>query len=83
MTSGRKYAGIPVSLLRRCRTVLSRQTDGSGKVVWIAEIPNAPWCNATGSSRVEALDRVREMAERRSDDGNVRRRVPPKGTDAP
>jgi hypothetical protein len=81
MKAGRKYAGIPVSLLRRCRTVLSRRTDDSGKVVWIAEIPDAPWCSATGSSRVEALDRVREMADRRSDDGNFRRRAPSKGAD--
>jgi len=50
-----------VTLLRHARTVLSRGTDRAGKVVWVAEVPDMPWCRATGSSRVEALDRVREM----------------------
>lgn len=40
-------------------------TDPSGKPVWVAEIPDLPSCRATGSSRIEALDRVREMAEDR------------------
>jgi predicted RNase H-like HicB family nuclease len=30
----------------------------------VAEIPDLPFCRATGSSRIEALDRVREMAAR-------------------
>lgn len=69
-------SGIPVTLLRHARTVLSRKTDPAGKVVWVAEVPDMPWCKATGSSRVEALDRVREMGRRKSDDGRNRRRLP-------
>lgn len=71
-------SGIPVTLLRHARTVLSRKTDPAGKVVWVAEVPDIPWCRATGSSRVEALDRVREMGRRKSDDGPIRRRLPAK-----
>lgn len=72
-------SGIPVTLLRHCRTVLSRKTDPGGKVVWVAEVPGMPWCRATGSSRIEALDRVREMGERRREDESIRRRLPTRG----
>jgi hypothetical protein len=64
MAVGLQQAGIPLSLLRRCRAVISRMTDESGRPMWVAEIPDLPSCRATGSSRIEALDRVREMAER-------------------
>jgi hypothetical protein len=74
MAVGLQQAGIPLSLLRRCRAVISRMTDEAGKAVWVAEIPDLPSCRATGSSRIEALDRVREIAERRSGDGGIRRR---------
>ncbi|HXV04772.1 MAG TPA: type II toxin-antitoxin system HicB family antitoxin [Solirubrobacterales bacterium] len=73
MAVGLQQAGIPLSLLKRCRAVISRMTDEAGQAVWVAEIPDLPSCRATGSSRVEALDRVREMAERRSGDGGIRR----------
>jgi len=75
MASG-NYSGIPVTLLRHCRTVLSRKAEPDGKVMWVAEVPDLPWCRATGSSRIEALDRVREMGERRKDDERLRRRLP-------
>lgn len=81
MTTRRSYSAIPVSLLRRCRMVLSRGTDAAGRVIWIAEIPSVPWCRATGSSRIEALDRVRKIAERRRDDGGLRRGPPTEGPD--
>ena len=74
-----KRTGIPVTLLRHYRTVLSRKTDPRGKVTWIAEVPDMPWCRSTGSSRIEALDRVREMGERRREDGRIGRRLPAKG----
>jgi hypothetical protein len=74
MASG-TYSGIPVTLLRHCRTVLSRKTEPDGKAMWIAEVPDTPWCRATGSSRIEALDRVRAMGERRKDDERLRRRL--------
>jgi predicted RNase H-like HicB family nuclease len=64
MAVGSQYSGIPISLLRRCRAVISRTADPSGRSVWVAEIPDLPSCRATGSSRMEALDRVREMAAR-------------------
>lgn len=64
MAVGLQQAGIPLNLLRRCRAVISRMTDESGRPMWVAEIPDLPSCRATGSSRIEALDRVREMAER-------------------
>lgn len=79
MAAGLQQAGIPLSLLRRCRAVISRMTDEAGKAVWVAEIPDLPSCRATGSSRIEALDRVREMAERRSGDGGIRRGLPARG----
>lgn len=66
MAVGLQQAGISLSLLKRCRAVISRMTDESGTAVWVAEIPDLPSCRATGSSRIEALDRVREMAERAS-----------------
>ncbi|HEX5763312.1 MAG TPA: hypothetical protein VFY04_09350 [Solirubrobacterales bacterium] len=69
-------SAIPLTLLRHTRTVLSRKTDPAGKAVWVAEVPDMPWCRATGSSRVEALDRVREMGRRKRDDGSIRRRLP-------
>jgi len=75
------YSGIPVTLLRHCRTVLSRKTDQRGKVVWVAEVPDMPWCRATGSSRIEALDRVREMGERSRDEARIRRRLPARPTE--
>lgn len=71
-----QHSGIPLSLLRRCRAVISRNTDASdtsGKAAWVAEIPDLPFCRATGSSRIEALDRVREMAERRRGGGGIHR----------
>lgn len=64
MATGPQCSRIPVSLLRRCRAVISRRADTSGRAVWVAEIPDLPFCRATGSSRIEALDRVREMAGR-------------------
>ncbi len=62
--AGSQCSGIPLNLLRRCRAVISRRTDDSGRAVWLAELPDLPSCRATGSSRIEALDRVRELAER-------------------
>lgn len=76
MATAASSSGIPVTLLRHARTVLSRKTDPAGKVVWVAEVPDMPWCKATGSSRIEALDRVREMGRRKRDDGALRRRLP-------
>lgn len=76
MATAASSSGIPVTLLRHARTVLSRKTDPAGKVVWVAEVPDIPWCKATGSSRIEALDRVREMGRRKRDDGLRRRRLP-------
>ncbi len=66
MAAGSQCSDIPLSLLRRCRAVISRRTDSAGRPVWLAELPDLPSCRATGSSRVEALDRVRELAERRA-----------------
>lgn len=71
MAVGSRQAGIPLSLLRCCRAVISRMTEESGRAVWVAEMPDLPSCRATGSSRMEALDRVREMAERRSDRNRI------------
>lgn len=76
MATRPQSSGIPVSLLRRCRAVISRKTDPSGRSVWVAEMPDQPFCRATGSSRMEALDRVHQMAERRGDDGRIRRGLP-------
>lgn len=70
--NGPQRSGIPLSLLRCCRAVISRMADTSGKAVWVAEIPDLPSCRATGSSRIEALDRVRQMAERRRNAGGLR-----------
>jgi hypothetical protein len=70
------YSGISMTLLRQCHTVLSRKVDSRGKVVWVAEVPDMPSCRATGSSRIEALDRVREISRRRRDDERIRRRLP-------
>lgn len=67
--NGPQRSGIPLSLLRCCRAVISRMADTSGRPVWVAEIPDLPSCRATGSSRIEALDRVRRMAERSSNGG--------------
>jgi predicted RNase H-like HicB family nuclease len=71
-----QQTGIPLTLLRRCRAVISRMAEETGEAVWVAEIPDLPSCRATGSSRMEALDRVREMAERRSEGGAPRRALP-------
>lgn len=57
--------GIPLSLLRRSRATLYRGRDEAGKPAWVAELLDMPGRRATGASRAEALDRVREMfAER-------------------
>jgi len=77
-----QLGGIALSLLRRCRTVLSRESDASGKVVWVAAIPDFPGYRATGPSRIEALDRLRQMAKRRSDDGGIRRGIRTKSSNA-
>jgi hypothetical protein len=69
----RSLTRMPVSMLRHYRTVLSRERDSSGGAVWAATVTDMPGCRATGSSRIEALDRVREMAERRSENGGLRR----------
>lgn len=74
MASGSQSAGIPLNLLRRCRAVISRRTDDAGRPVWLAELPDLPSCRATGSSRVEALDRVRELAERSGGGDRLRSR---------
>jgi hypothetical protein len=76
MATRPQCSGIPVGLLRCCRAVISRKTDPSGKAVWVAEMPDLPFCRATGSSRMEALDRVRRMAEREGDAGGIRRGLP-------
>lgn len=62
-TAGRgRYSGIPLNLLRRYRTTLSRQADAAGTTSWTARVVGIPGCEGTGSSRTEALHRVREMA---------------------
>lgn len=57
-----RYSGISLGALRRSRTVLSRETDAStGHSTWIAEMSGTGF-RASGSSRTEALRRVREEA---------------------
>lgn len=72
MRLGERYSGISIDRLRHSRIVLSRAADPSGGTVWVAESAGR---RATGSSRIEALDRVREMSGERRSDGRVRRRV--------
>jgi hypothetical protein len=64
-TDGRErysYSRIPLNFVLQYRTALSRQTDLSGTVSWTARLLGMPRIEATGSTRAEALQRVREMA---------------------
>lgn len=58
----RRYSRIPLDFVRQYRTVLSRQTDVSGRTSWTARVVGMPRFEADGSTRTEALRRVREMA---------------------
>lgn len=63
--SGRgRYSSISLDLLLRYRTVLSRRTD-AGATSWTAKVVGMPWFEASGSTRTEALRRVREMSASR------------------
>jgi hypothetical protein len=57
-----RYSSISLDLLLQYRTVLSRRTDEEGTTSWTAKVVGMPWCEASGSTRTEALRRVREMA---------------------
>ena len=79
MGSGERYSGISISRLLDSRVVLSRAAGSGGDSAWVAESGGR---RATGSSRIEALDRVRMMGKERRSDGRVRRRIPPPAADA-
>jgi len=60
MAVGTYYSGISLNLLRQHRTALSRERDAAGRATWTASVVGMPGYRATGSTRVEALERVRE-----------------------
>lgn len=68
-----RYSGISLNRLLKSRVVLSRGIDSSGSTVWVAESSGR---KAIGRTRIEALDRVREMSKERRSDGRVRRLSP-------
>lgn len=59
---GRRYSRISLNLLREYRTVLSRRTDEDGQTRWTAKLFDVPGWEASGTTRTEALRRVREMS---------------------
>jgi hypothetical protein len=59
MGAGRQYSGISLNRLFQARVALSRGTDASGGTVWVAESSGH---KAVGRTRIEALDRIREMS---------------------
>lgn len=65
MTRRDRYSSISLDLLLRYRTVLSRRTDAAGTTSWTAKVVGMPWFEASGSTRTEALRRVREMSTSR------------------
>jgi hypothetical protein len=60
MTADR-YSGISLALLRGYRTILLRRTDAEGRATWSAEVAGMPGFRATGVTRTEALNRVKEL----------------------
>jgi len=60
----REFSGISLNRLLQSRVVLSRGTDTSGTTIWVAQSGDR---KAVGRTRIEALDRVREMSRGRRD----------------
>jgi hypothetical protein len=61
-TRGRRYSRVPLDFVLQYRAVLARRTDGDGATGWTARIVGMPRLEASGTTRMEALRRVREMA---------------------
>ena len=61
MTTGDRYSGISLALLRSYRTVLLRRTEPEGKSTWSAEVGGIPGLRATGATRIEALSNVKGL----------------------
>lgn len=77
MPSHTRYSGISLDLLRKYRTVLVRRSDAEGNMSWSAEVAGMPDIRATGTTRIEALNRVQAILASWGDAGP--RRAWPRG----